>query len=609
MSTPDSLLPLPSFQEALACHRARQWDRAEDLYRRLLEQEPHDLRVSANLAALLAATSRTGEALAVLDQGLAQAPRSGLLLEQRARLRWALGDQSAAIQDLRACVDVRSDEPRLLADLSWWLRSSEGPHVALPMIQAAIALDPTAWLSWMRLAVVLHECGHSDQAVIAIEKAHVLGPNQSSVRLNASILYLAIRQPQRAWDWVQPLLNQAVPVRGHLHQAARCLQELGQLIAARDLYDRCIELDARPFDAHANGAVCSQELGEYADAERRFQVGLRTCSSPARLHHNYGYLLLLQARFPEALNHIRWRWASDGLEKPYASDLENLPDLATPLFLWCEQGIGDQLLMAGFLAHPHLASRTLTVQLDRRLISLLTRVYPSVSFVPMDEPHALRHDEQPLSLLDLPCLLLRDADDLVQVRGRSPLISAQHIAAYDLPSLPDRCQPFRLGISWASANPVLGHDKSIPLAQLIEILSCLIGRRNDIEVVDLQYGEHLAEQAELRASLGSRFHDCHDVDKTNDLVAFTDLVARCDAVMTISNVAAHVAGCLGISTWLLIPPGVAGLWYWHHCDHQQMSLWYPTVRILRKDNRIDSWSSVLGQAVDELVRFASDRTS
>lgn len=609
MYTPNPLLPLPSFQEALACHRARQWDRAEDLYRRLLEQEPHDLRIPANLAALLAAISRTGEALAVLDQGLAQAPRSGLLLEQRARLRWALGDQSAAIQDLRACVAVRSDEPRLLADLSWWLRSSDGPHAALPTIQAAITLDPTAWLAWMRLAVVLHECGQSDQAVTAIEKAHVLGPDQPSVRLNASILYLAIRQPQRAWDWVQPLLNQAAPVRGHLHQAARCLQELGQLIAARDLYDRCIELDARPFDAHANAAVCSQELGEYADAERRFQVGLSTCSSPARLHHNYGYLLLLQARFPEALNHIRWRWASDGLEKPYASDLEHLPGLDTPLFLWCEQGVGDQLLMAGFLSHPHLASRTLTVQFDRRLIPLLTRAYPSVSFVPFDEPYALRPEEQPLSLLDLPCLLLRDVDDLEQVRGRSPLLCSQYSATYDSPSFPDRRPTFRLGISWASANPVLGPDKSIPLPQLIEALSCLIGRLNGIEVVDLQYGEHLAEQAELHASLGSRFHDCHDVDKTNDFVAFTDLVARCDAVITISNVAAHVAGCLGIRTWLLISPGVAGLWYWHHCDHQEMSLWYPAVRILRKNRRIDLWSSVLGQAVDEIVRFALDRTS
>lgn len=609
MVTPDPLLPLPSFQEALACHRARQWDRAEELYRRLLQQEPHDLRIPANLAALLAATSRTGEAVAVLDQGLAKAPRSGVLLEQRARLRWALGDQSAAIQDLRACVGVRAHEPKLFTDLGWWLRSSEGPQAALPVMQSAIALDPTAWLAWMRLAVLLHECGDSDQAITAIEKAHVLAPNQPSVRLNASILYLEIRQPQRAWDWVQPLLNQPEPVRGHLHQAARCLQELGQLTTARDLYDRCIQMDALPFDAHANAAVCSQELGEYADAEYRFQIGLSACSASARLHHNYGYLLLLQARFPDALNHIRWRWASDGLEKPYGSDLERLPDCSAPLFLWCEQGVGDQLLMAGFLAHPLLVSRTLTVQLDRRLIPLLKPVYRSVSFVPMGEPYALGPDEQPLSLLDLPCLLLRDAADLGQVRVKSPLLSAVPLAAHDSPIFPVYQHPFRLGVAWASANPVLGHDKSIPVQQLIEALSSLVGHQDCIEIVDLQYGDHLAEQAELRGSLGSRYHDTHDVDKMNDFVAFTDLVARCDAVLTISNVAAHVAGCLGVPTWLLISPGVAGLWYWHHYNQREMSLWYPSVRILRKAKRIDPWSLVLSMAVNEIVDFASERAS
>ena len=36
----------------------------------------------------------------------------------------------------------------------------------------------------------------------------------------------------------------------------------------------------------------------------------------------------------------------------------------------------------------------------------------------------------------------------------------------------------------------------------------------------------------------------------------------CDAVVTVSNTTAHLAGALGRPTWVMVPHGHARIWYW-----------------------------------------------
>jgi len=48
----------------------------------------------------------------------------------------------------------------------------------------------------------------------------------------------------------------------------------------------------------------------------------------------------------------------------------------------------------------------------------------------------------------------------------------------------------------------------------------------------------------------------------SDIDGLAALCAACDAVVTTSNVTAHVAGALGAETHVLVPSGHGQLWYW-----------------------------------------------
>jgi hypothetical protein len=312
--------------------------------------------------------------------------------------------------------------------------------------------------------------------------------------------------------------------------------------------------------------------------------------------------LLLQGNFKSALSEIRWRWRSEGVTAPYPSELTLLPPNHEELTLWSEQGLGDQLLMISLLSHPSLTGRSLCVQVDDRLIPLVHPHFPEIHWVGRSQQLIPTVSGSMLSLLELPCLLLDSLNSLSKARSTSWLApqSAEVDPANACTRLsPDACT---IGISWSSANPVLGFDKSIPIECFVHGLSASITRNSEFMFVDLQYGELLAERDCLGSRLGGNYIDASDIDKTNDLLALASLMQTCRYILTVSNTVAHLAGSLGIKTWLLASPGVAGLWYWHHLDSRSFSLWYPRVRVLFKNSRVDAWSEVLDSALEEISR-------
>lgn len=141
----------------------------------------------------------------------------------------------------------------------------------------------------------------------------------------------------------------------------------------------------------------------------------------------------------------------------------------------------------------------------------------------------------------------------------------------------------RVGLSWRSSNAAYGAQKSLALADLAPLLRA----RPDLFWVDLQYGDTAAE----RQAAGLEFWRDPDVDPLADLDTAAAQYAALDLVITVSNTAAHLAGALGMPTWLLLPaPGFGLLWYWGL--ERSDSAFYPAIRCFRQAVPGD-WAGVL----------------
>ncbi len=151
-----------------------------------------------------------------------------------------------------------------------------------------------------------------------------------------------------------------------------------------------------------------------------------------------------------------------------------------------------------------------------------------------------------------------------------------------------------VGLSWRSRNAAYGAPKSLELADLLPLL------RRDVFWVDLQYGETAAERSAVAAAGATLWRD-PEVDPLQDLDAAAAQAAALDLVITTSNTAAHLAGALGVPTWLLLPaPGYGLLWYWF-LDRTD-SPFYPAMRCFRQA-RAGDWGGVIAAVGKSLDRW------
>ena len=116
-----------------------------------------------------------------------------------------------------------------------------------------------------------------------------------------------------------------------------------------------------------------------------------------------------------------------------------------------------------------------------------------------------------------------------------------------------------------------------------------------------------AERDAVERELGIRVERLPDIDNTNDLDGLAALMCACDAVVTVSNTTAHLAGALGRPTWVMVPHGHARIWYWF--SDRDGSPWYPRVQV-RRQRRGQPWAELIAAVREEVSQSArSERDS
>ncbi len=252
-----------------------------------------------------------------------------------------------------------------------------------------------------------------------------------------------------------------------------------------------------------------------------------------------------------------------------------------------EQGLGDQVQFARWCValRDHGAGR-ITLQCAAPLVRLFETLRGINRVVPVGEP-LLPHDVH-VDVMSLPHLLGAGVD---MRAGTVPYLAAPVVNPSLATRLAARRQgALRIGVVWAG-TPLHTEDRSrsAPLEALLPAL-----RRPDVELVILQQGAARAELDSVDDTLRRTVIDV--ADACHDMADTAQAIASCDVVLTVDTSVAHVAGALGVPTWVMVAFPAEWRWGRDRTD----SLFYPTVRVLRQQALYD-WSAVtagITQAID-----------
>ena len=254
------------------------------------------------------------------------------------------------------------------------------------------------------------------------------------------------------------------------------------------------------------------------------------------------------------------------------------------LLIWREQGLGDTIMFASILHELRDHIEQLTVALDSRLIPLFERSFSEdIQFIKETQELNPNNIDYHLPIGSLPLYFRSDLADFQAVK--SPYLKADASQTKELRDKILGTSSKKLcGVSWSSSRTesVL-KNKNIALTSICQAIDT-----DQIELVNLQYGDTKKEINEVFEKTGINIHQEETIDNFNDLDGLAALISACDFVISIDNVTVEISGALGKKTFVLLTFDHG--WRWG-IDSEQ-SYWHPSVQMTRQEERGD-WSAPL----------------
>ena len=168
------------------------------------------------------------------------------------------------------------------------------------------------------------------------------------------------------------------------------------------------------------------------------------------------------------------------------------------------------------------------------------------------------------------------------------LIADQRRALAYQASVPDSVEPtLRIGISWRGG----GRSDRIKLKSIdAEMFADLMRDHHPgVSFINLQYGD-VSSVVDEWQSQGLPVVQEIDVNPLKNMEEWLNLVASCDAVMSVANTTIHGAGGLNIPTMCLL--SLHSDWRWLNDSQVKRSYWYPSVGIARESKQ-QGWTPAL----------------
>jgi FkbM family methyltransferase len=478
-----------------------------------------------------------------------------------------------------------------LLSQGWILHQAGNFAGAEGLYRQVIASEPANANAWCYLGIALFDTQRLEESVAAYQRAVGLQPGFAIAWNNlGNSLRRLNRYKESIAAYDTALRHDTTYVNAFMNRATALLWD-GQLLSGLESVQRALALAPEDMEARKVLATAKLWLGRIDEAEQEYLELVKLQPDDAELHKNLSMILLLKGEFEQGWREYAWRqkggefgvpslpgprWNGDSLD-------------GRTILLLAEQGLGDTIQFIRY-------ARLLKAKYDCRVVAAvqkpLLRLLQDVAGV---DAWAIRGEVAPdydlwTPMLSLPALLgQHDVGDLPKaapyLQAEEPLVAKWR----------DRLAPlggFRIGIAW-QGNPGMETDRfrSFPLAAL-EPLAKLSG----VQLISLQRGFG-AEQLER---LGGRM-EIHtlgdDLDTTSGPFMDTAAVMKnLDLVITSDTAVAHLAGALGVPTWVALTLVPDWRWFLKRED----SPWYPSLRLFRQDQPGD-WGAVFRKIAATLL--------
>ncbi|MCL2005297.1 MAG: tetratricopeptide repeat protein [Planctomycetaceae bacterium] len=521
---------------------------AKRLYQEILQQEPEYVPALDGLGVILCQEDQTEDAIQLFSQALdlvqnthpANPDWEASILCHLGLSYRTLGLPHDALDAFTESAKLVQPDGNLILNLGQLHYELEQYPQAAGQFRLLAELQPENPSAWLTLGFILANLDKHDEAVEALRNAEKLNFNSPEI-----YFYLAesLRKSQR-YDESLPHYERMLPIAAEYPQA---VHGYGKSLLA---------------------------LGNLEPGWEAMEFRIASSFGTWERHH-----------LPN------WSPQTDGLAFPAHSHV----------LAYSEEGIGADLMFASCLPDLINSVEHCTVECENSLHTLFRRSFPRADFVPLADdyvhpdgnPWNIAIDSQ-IAFGSLPRYFRRDIEDF-PLRKAYLVPDREKVAnwSHRLTGLGDTK---KVGILW---NGTWTNEKPKQTALPLQNLRRMMSRHQSASWFNLQHG---SRQQDMSQQIGFApapriFPEAFQYD----LDTLAALLVALDLVITPPGYIAHLAGALGVRTWLLVPECPD----WRHTidsTTQARCIWHPSVKMYQQAKG-QTWQDFFAILEDDLMRF------
>ena len=452
---------------------------------------------------------------------------------------------------------------------------------AKTLLECAISIEPNFSQAYNSLGYIYSTFLEKyNESILFFSEAIKINPYYFDAQSN---LAEALRKVERYEDAIkicESVITKKIDYSKIYNVLANIYVDLFLYEKAIFYYLKAISFDKKFYEAHYNLSIAYKECNLLVDS-------LASLDNAIKIKPNYflalfskSVLYFLLGDFINAWIYYEYRFkiTSDKYPKYLLTSKPqwNGVNLINCLYVWGEQGVGDQIMYGTVLQDLGFLNSKIFISLDKRLVNIFSNSFPKYIFIDKNNlPPNIEFDAH-ISLGTLAGILRPDINSF-------PL-SSHYVKASEpnkFYSLFNK-NKFKCGISWQSNNIHLKKYKNLNLKDFLPILEI-----PNLQFINLQH--RINDDFDYFINnLNCDFLNIDGVDLFNDFDSLVNIIYHCDLIITASNSLAHLAAAMGKKVFVITSFSKGSFWYWREFNGK--NVWYPNVRVFSQSKPND-WST------------------
>jgi len=474
------------------------------------------------------------------------------------------GDWQKSIALLKKVVKADPDDHTLIMDLADSYMQVEEFDAAVGMYAELFQRDSSNPIYASNLGAALLRQGKVNEAKVLLEHCLELDKTNIYALINLGGVYQALGDPMAALNSALEAVSIDPSNAIAFNNLGSAFSDLAKYQEAKHAFETALLLKPGQVDALINIAGCDAKLNDHQSSIKNYEKVLDLLPKEAvqradsvRFFASFQYLQAGDLK-------TGWKYYDGGF-----SPLVPLAGARTPkrkfsfpvwdgsdlngktIFLWREQGIGDEILFSSCI--PDLVSQypgsSVYFECEARLQHIFSQSIKGIQILNQD----LKSPQQFDYHLPIGSLMKFFREDIYSFNGKGSFLKPDELLKQNFKS---RLAPYSakkaIGICWRSG--LISPTRNINYTA-IKDWEFLKEIKQNYVFVNLQYGDCEEELAEIEKNWEVEIIRWKDVDLKNHMDEVFALVSNLDAVVTVGTSVSAISGSLGVPTVYLAKKG------------------------------------------------------